>query len=189
MVVLESLKSSVDALEKAAATTPTAASHQVHDAHPSRFGQSTITTQQPENPLMASSEHQQKPVAYYGAEFITEDEERQLITFLESKRDQFVTEGDRSTLSFGEQYKCSGSRSSNSTITIPPAIASLVEKISTVLSTDEATRVNSCLVNCFEGPSFSLPAHSDDEPNIHPESSIVTVSLGQGCTLRFDGFQ
>ena len=45
--------------------------------------------------------------------------------------------------------------------------------------------MNSCLVNCFEGPDSSLPLHADDEMTIHPESCIHTLSLGSPCTIRF----
>lgn len=188
---LENLKSSVDALEKAAAAT-TAASLQIHatqthnqQIQSPRVNRDVTVSQQPDNALTDSSKHKQKPVAHFGADFITEDFERQLIAFLESKADEFVTEGDRSTLSFGEQYRYTGSRSSSSTNPIPSAIAPLMEKINSELCTDETPRVNSCLINRFQGSLSSLPVHSDNEPTIHPESSIVTVSVGQGCTLRF----
>ena len=45
--------------------------------------------------------------------------------------------------------------------------------------------VNSCLVNRFEGSESYLPQHSDNEPTIHPESNIITLSLGSECTLTF----
>ena len=104
---LENLKSSVDALEKAGTT---AASLQIHatqthnqQIQSPRVNRDVTVSQQPDNALTDSSKHKQKPVAHFGADFITEDFERQLIAFLESKADEFVTEGDRSTLSFGEQ--------------------------------------------------------------------------------------
>ena len=185
-IELESLKLSVDALEKTTAATAAAAvtvASSRTDA--SQMQDRPLQSLQLESPLVASSKHKQKPVAHFGDDFITEDFETRLITFFESKSDQFITEGDRSTLSFGEQYKYSGSRSSSSDRTIPQAIAPLIEKINSELCTDENTRVNSCLINRFQGALSSLPVHSDDEPTIHPESSIVTVSVGQGCTIRF----
>ena len=45
--------------------------------------------------------------------------------------------------------------------------------------------INSCLINRYVGPESYLPRHSDRESSIHPESSIFTISLGQGCDIKF----
>ena len=37
----------------------------------------------------------------------------------------------------------------------------------------------------YNGTSSSLPCHADDEPTIHPESSIFTLSIGEVCTVEF----
>ena len=40
-------------------------------------------------------------------------------------------------------------------------------------------------MNRFEGPESLLPQHSDNELIIHPESKIITLSIGSECTLTF----
>ena len=58
----------------------------------------------PQDTVLAASDTPHKPVSLYESNFITTEQEQQLITLFESMDDQFVTEGDRSTVSFGEQY-------------------------------------------------------------------------------------
>ena len=41
------------------------------------------------------------------------------------------------------------------------------------------------LVNKFNGPESQLNEHSDDEYNIHPESTIYTISIGDPRTITF----
>ena len=127
------------------------------------------------------------PVSHSASDFIDSELEQQVIAHLETISDQFATEGNRSTVSFGEQYTYPGSRSNstNSTIPIPPVLLQIVEKINSELCIGDIPPVNSCLVNKYSGPTSSLPLHSDNEPAIHPESTIVTVSLGQGCAIEF----
>ena len=42
----------------------------------------------------------------------------------------------------------------------------------------DPAKLNSCVVNKYEGRGSFIPAHSDDERCIDPHSSIFTVSLG-----------
>ncbi|KAL5250665.1 hypothetical protein ACHWQZ_G016409 [Mnemiopsis leidyi] len=46
-------------------------------------------------------------------------------------------------------------------------------------------RINSCLINRYEGPQGYLPLHADNEVTIDPESSIFTVSLGASGKVKF----
>ena len=44
---------------------------------------------------------------------------------------------------------------------------------------------NSCMVTLYEGPESCIPAHSDNEPSLIPDSSILTVSIGGTRTIQF----
>ncbi len=46
-------------------------------------------------------------------------------------------------------------------------------------------KLNSILVNKFDGPESHLPEHSDDEFSINPESDIFTISLGDSRTIIY----
>ncbi|KAL5271375.1 hypothetical protein ACHWQZ_G001871 [Mnemiopsis leidyi] len=88
-------------------------------------------------------------------------------------------------MTFGEQYKYTGSRSSATPQLIPPVLQSLMDKVNSEYCTEGQPQVNSCLINRFIGPDSSLPMHSDNELTIHPESFIHTISLGASCTVSF----
>ena len=44
---------------------------------------------------------------------------------------------------------------------------------------------NSCMVTLYEGPESCIPAHSDNEPSLIPDSSILTVSIGGTRNIQF----
>ena len=117
--------------------------------------------------------------------FIDTDLELELIAFFDSCKDKFKSEGDRQCMTFGEQYKYTGSRSSATPQLIPPVLQSLMDKVNSEYCTEGQPQVNSCLINRFIGPDSSLPMHSDNELTIHPESFIHTISLGASCTVSF----
>ena len=58
----------------------------------------------------------------------------------------------------------------------------------TLEMSDEITLLNSCLVTKYTGPNYFIPEHSDNERAIHPDSSILTVSLGFDATVQFSMF-
>jgi hypothetical protein len=126
--------------------------------------------------------HREEPVASSQDEFIDSSLESELISFLDSNKDKFKSEGGRLCLSFGEEYKYTGSRSAPHEV--PPVIQSVIDKVNSELCADKP-QMNSCFVNCFKGPSTSLPLHADNEMTIHPKSDIHTLSLGTPCTIRF----
>ena len=173
-VELASLKSSVDALEKTASAV-------------SQFPQNRVAAEVPSE-LPSSAKlyaHEQLPVESSSEDFITAELENELCQTFESIKDEFKLEGSRSVLYYGEKYQYTGARSSVRDSPIPPSIASLMDRINNELCTGDKPSVNSCLVNRFEGSESYLPQHSDNEPTIHPESNIITLSLGSECTLTF----
>ena len=79
----------------------------------------------------------------------------------------------------------SGSRSSNEPKDMPPIIASLVDKINEKYCSDGEPKINSVLINRYKINEGFLPEHSDNEPVIHPESDIMTLSVGGVCDVLF----
>ena len=171
---LESLKSSVDALERAAAVAPSLPQTPT-----------AVSTPSQRSTLDERYEHGETHIESCKEDFIAVELESDLLELFDNCKDDFKSEGGRSVLYFGEKYQYTGSRSSNSDRTVPPAITSLMQKINDELCDDDSPRMNSCLVNRFEGTSSQLPQHSDNEATIHPDSKIATLSLGCACTLTF----
>ncbi len=62
----------------------------------------------------------------------------------------------------------------NSPMPWPPELAALRERLQTELGVD----FNSCLANLYRDGSDSMGFHSDDEPELGPEPTIASVSLG-----------
>ena len=82
----------------------------------------------------------------------------------------------------------------NNSTTIPPLLKTIIQSFSTKLRLKHTP--NSVLINHYNSTSVSpdldnddvnsyLPFHSDDEAVIQPDSSIVTISLGESRTLTF----
>jgi alkylated DNA repair dioxygenase AlkB len=61
----------------------------------------------------------------------------------------------------------------------PPALAAIRQRLSTELGVD----FNSCLANLYRDGSDSMGYHSDDEPELGPEPTIASVSLGARRTF------
>ena len=139
----------------------------------------------PSQPSTPKQSHKEKPIHQQREDYITPELETQLLEYFESCKDKFQAEGERHCLSFGEQYRYSGSRSSAQPSEIPPLLQQLIDQINSEFVTEDQTKINSCLINRYNGPDSSLPQHSDDELSIHPESSIHTVSLGAACSMTF----
>ena len=56
----------------------------------------------------------------------------------------------------------------------PPALAGLRDRLNTELGVE----LNSCLANLYRDGTDSMGFHSDDEPELGPEPTIVSISLG-----------
>ena len=142
--------------------------------------------------------HGQAIVSDIKHDFIDNSTSSGLIQFLETS--EFQSESGHSVLAFGAPYTYTGSKSCPVPPTIPSILQPVLDKIN-ALQTElyyeqfpslksrpnsaQVPLINSCLVNKYEGPSSSLPLHSDNEVTIDPESSIFTISLGESCKVKF----
>ena len=140
---------------------------------------------QPLTPRITEATHHELHVHHSRDDYIDPELESELMEYFESCIDKFHAEGDRKCLSFGEQYKYSGSRSSATPLQMPPVLQSLMDKINNDFISGDQPKLNSCLINRYNGQESSLPQHSDNEQSIHPESYIYTVSLGAPCSMTF----
>jgi len=162
---------------------------------PSLFPCPAQTTCPPIPPVPEQSiPHSQIHVSDNMSDFITIEEANTLTTFLESC--SFKPENGHSVYSVGVPYEYMGSKSSDNVPPIPEELKPLFEKINKVqaeifnsANSDSgelsAPIINSCLINRYDGPTSYLPRHSDREITINPESSILTLSLGQLCDIKF----
>ena len=121
-----------------------------------------------------------RPVDFSVDDFISVEAGNELILMLDAQ-----AENGHSVLNFGEPYKYSGSRTMETATPIPSIVQSVLESINEQYCRDGNPQMNSCLVNRYVGSTSHLPKHSDDEPSIHPESSIFTLSIGQHCSVVF----
>jgi alkylated DNA repair dioxygenase AlkB len=148
---------------------------------------------QPEQPT-PHLPHDQVPVTETRPDFILATESEKIIAFLQSC--SFKQENGHSVTSFGTPYHYMGSKSSENVPPIPEELKPLFDEMNKVQTElfnksypDQphltAPVINSCLINRYDGSDSHLPNHSDREVTIHPESSILTLSLGQICNIKF----
>ena len=62
-----------------------------------------------------------------------------------------------------------------------PALLELREQLSAICSHP----LNSLLLNLYRNGADAMGCHADDEPELDPQASIVSLSLGAARTLRF----
>ena len=134
--------------------------------------------------------HSTKHIEGLHDNFITKEEETELVNLFTSE--EFVHEGERGVLQYGEHYKYMGSN------TKPKLMPAPVKKIMDRLNTEYGSKhqeerfhfkLNSCLVNRYDNNSVCLPEHADNEGDIDPKSSILTLSLGAPRHLNFADLQ
>ena len=135
--------------------------------------------------LVQPPNHEQEPVVMSKNDYIDLETANELQELFDKDSDHFKVENDRSCLTYGERYDYPGSKSSEKPQAVPQVLKKLIDKINNEFCQGDLPQINSCLVNRFEGTDSKLPRHSDDEPSIHPESSIFTVSLGSACQVSF----
>ena len=99
----------------------------------------------------------------------------ELTTFLESVK--FSKKSGRSTATFGKKYKYMGG-DDEPLGPIPSVLQPIFDKFNEGTQKNSNYKLNSCLINKYEGNKSWLPEHSDDEPWIHPTSQIFTISIG-----------
>ena len=114
-------------------------------------------------------------------DFIDDDEVKKFSKYLEGCT--FVDEGGHRTIKFGETYNYNGSR--NNSIEMPPIVSDLMDRLNEQYVGEGKPKLNSCLINRYEGPNSYIKEHSDNERSIERNSSIFTVSIGQLRTLKF----
>ena len=132
-------------------------------------------------------------------EFLQAPEADDLINSLskEMDKDKFKSTRGRKVLLYGAEYSYPGSKDLKPQ-QVPEFLKPLMSRVNEIQQRTfhekypdmlkykkPAPIINSCLINRYEGADCFLPEHSDNEESIHPESSILTISLGSSCTLRF----
>ena len=133
----------------------------------------TEASEMQSRPPLTELTHEYTPIELSEEDIIDENKEKELVELFLQNADQFKSESGHSVLHYGEPYKYNGSAQQlTATSPMPDAISSLIEMINTKYCSEDKPRMNSCLINMYNGTSSSLPCHADDEPTIHPESSI-----------------
>jgi alkylated DNA repair dioxygenase AlkB len=134
--------------------------------------------------------HSTKHVEALVENYISEEEERELMNLLEGQ--EFTEEGGRSVAQYGEHYKYMGSR------TKPKPLPDPIKAIMNRLNAEYGQKnqddrfhytLNSCLVNRYGTKDATLPKHADNEGDIDPKSSILTLSLGAARHIHFQDLQ
>lgn len=152
------------------------------------------TNDAPSEPAMVC--HNQTAVADLKESFLDDEFADSIKTYLDSL--SFKEENGHSVIAFGAPYKYTGSMSSDITQNIPDELQPLIEQINELQAeaffnqypdskkyNRSCPKINSLLINKYEGSECFLPKHSDNEQTIHPESSIFTLSLGAQCNIDF----
>ena len=112
-------------------------------------------------------------------DFISAEESNNLCKFL--SKISYHVENGHEVKNFGEPYKYNGAADATSD-TIPHEISVIIDKIKKEYPDIE---INECLVNRYQNGESFISNHSDDEPNINPESSIFCLSLGEDRDIIF----
>ena len=131
------------------------------------------------------------PYSHYSANFLEETELSDVNNFLNELKStgKFKRENGHSTVLLGRAYSYTGSKTPTQPEPIPAVLKKVIEKLEEKLSIK--TSLNSVLINHFEAtededsPQSFIALHSDDEPVILADSSIVTLSVGGKRTLSF----
>ena len=97
---------------------------------------------------------------------------------------QFSKKPGRGTATFCKKYKYQGG-DDEPLGPIPPELQPIFDKLNEVIEKNSDYKLNSCLINKYEGNKAWLPEHSDDEPWIHPTSQIFTISIGGTRNILF----
>ena len=93
--------------------------------------------------------------------------------------------GNRKTAYYGTlPYKYGGSHHKARDINTNPYLKSVIDKLHK-LSPDLPNSSNSFLVTKYDSHDSCIPPHSDNEPSIDPDSSILTITLGGSRPVVF----
>ena len=113
--------------------------------------------------------------------FLDNDEIKVLTDYFDGC--MFTMENGHGTIKYGESYTYNGSR--NKSVEMPPIVSKLMSQLNEHHVSEGGPKLNSCLVNKYDGPNSLIKEHSDDERSIERDSSIFTISLGQVKTVHF----
>ena len=157
--------------------------HQHPQPHPSQKRRARIDVED------ADLQHDTKHIDALIEDYISEEEEQNIMTFFETE--DFVKEGRRGVVQYGEYYTYMGSK------TKPKKVPNIIQKIMDRLNESFCSpdnrnlnyKLDSCLVNRFDDCDASIPEHADDEGDINVISSIFTISLGDTRTVTFRDLQ
>ena len=141
--------------------------------------------------LLASLSCNEKHVKEYKENCLSEEDLTETENFLNAiPLNHYSKENGRLVISYGTTYEYVGSKSQPKSETIPPIFAKMIDQFKSDLKLDHPP--NSVLINFYPSvlpgdtaDSSRLPYHSDDEVVIHPESDIVTLSLGAERSVTF----
>lgn len=142
--------------------------------------ESPVMCDQPAIPVAVLT-HDQTHIDVVEEGFVDTDCSKKLIDHFNSC--EFTSEGGHSVILLGEKYRYHGSNVQPSEL--PDIVQTLIDHVNEKFELSDNKKLNSCLVNKFDGPNSYLSEHSDDEPDIHPESSIFTISLGSPRMIKF----
>ena len=137
----------------------------------------------------------EEPIHLLTHDFLDLQEQSEIRKFLDECRDNgdFMKHKGRETLAFGSLYKWSNiynGKASKEREQIPGVLKNLLEKAKERCG-DGAEDFNSVLINYYpektnpKDPSSHIPAHSDNEMEIKPNSMIATYSIGASRELVF----
>ncbi len=115
-------------------------------------------------------------------DFLKDEEYQKVKDLLDSE--VFSAEGGRGVVQYGDHYEYMGSKSNSKVKPIPELLQNILDRLNSE-HTSGNYKLNSILVNKFEGPDSHLPEHSDDEYSISPVSDIFTISLGDTRTITY----
>lgn len=85
----------------------------------------------------------------------------------------------RKTASFGVAYNYSGI--SYPDVPMPAYLSELAQRVAAAVGHP----VNNCLVNFYPDGRSTMGFHSDATDDLHPESTVAVISLGERRTLTF----
>ena len=135
----------------------------------------------------------ENPVADYKQDFLTDEQSQQILDFLEHSRTngEFIQKNGRQTIAYGVPYRWATIYNGNKDEKkIPDALQPLIERAQEACGSTSAP-INSILVNYYpaknssKDPKSLMPAHSDNENEITPQSTIATYSLGATREMQF----
>ena len=172
--LLSSIRKDLDKLSKGVEEFGQSAKHHSQES----IEKTEIGQQGPISSIKSDSEPPQCEAYSYKANFISDEQAADLVSFLD--QEEFTVEGTRKVSSYGEKYHYKGSNNSNKPI--PEELSWLTDKVKSELSLEY--ELNQVLVNKYES-SAALPPHSDNEGSIRPDSCIFTVSLGCSGNIEF----